>query len=254
MTRLELLKLALLDMLNPVTFRAVSLGDGSVRIEQGDLNERKTGRDWPASATTMIGYDRMTNIETLIWQVLNDEAGEVEGDYIETGVWRGGAAIYARECLSEFGAPERLIFACDSFQGLPQPDAEQFPADYGDLHHTVGFLAVTREEVEANFHRFGTGVDGVRFVEGWFRDTLPTLTDQRFSVVRLDGDMYESTMIGLRSLYPHLSEGGFLIVDDYGAVKGCREAVDNFRQKEGITSPLTRIDWTGAYWRKGGEG
>lgn len=250
MDRLEFLRLALLDLLNPVTYRAISQGDGTVKIEEGDVIDREEGRDWPACATTMIGNKRMLNIEELIHRVLNDENGEVEGDYIETGVWRGGAAIFAREVLNQYGAPERRVFACDSFQGLPEPDAEQFPGDEGDLHYAVDFLRASREEVEANFRRFGTGTDGVQFVEGWFRDTLPTLRNETFSVIRLDGDMYESTMQALENLYPRLSDGGYVIVDDYGAVHGCREAVFDYRRDHGITAPIAEIDWTGAYWQK----
>lgn len=246
---LELLKLALLDALNPVSHSAISQGDGTVVTGQGNLDDRIEGRDWPLCGTTMIGLKRMTNIEQLIFDVLNRRDGEVEGDYIETGVWRGGAAIFARACLDFFGASDRLVYACDSFEGLPKPDAQQFPADAGDLHHTVDFLAASRQEVEDNFRRFGIE-DGVRFIEGWFRDTLPRLADKTFAIVRLDGDMYESTIQGLDCLYPQLSPGGYLIVDDYGAVEGCREAVHDFRELHGINAPIEKIDWTGAFWRK----
>ena len=92
--------------------------------------------------------------------------------------------------------------------------------------------------------------DQVCFLKGWFKDTLPTAPIEKLAILRLDGDMYESTMDGLRSLYHKLSPGGFLIVDDYGAVDACREAVCDFRNEHGIDDEIVKIDWGGVYWQK----
>jgi O-methyltransferase len=73
---------------------------------------------------------------------------------------------------------------------------------------------------------------------------------ERLAVVRLDGDMYESTMDGLKYLYPKLSVGGYLIVDDYGCIPACKEAVHDYRQAYGITDEIHPIDWTGVYWQR----
>jgi len=105
------------------------------------------------------------------------------------------------------------------------------------------------EEVRRNFERFGLLDDRVRFLVGWFRDTLPNAPVERLALIRLDGDMYESTAVALESLYPKLSPGGFVIVDDYG-VPGARAATDDFRAEHGIEEPLELIDWAGAFWRK----
>jgi O-methyltransferase len=92
----------------------------------------------------------------------------------------------------------------------------------------------------------------VRFLPGWFKDTLPPLTGRRpWSLLRLDGDMYDSTTVALESLYPDLSPGGFVVIDDYGAVPQCRQAVEDFRAAQGIEEELRTIDWTGAFWRRG---
>ena len=107
------------------------------------------------------------------------------------------------------------------------------------------------ESVRENFRRYGLLDDRVRFVEGWFRDTLPKLRTNTWALVRLDGDMYESTMDGLINLYDGLSVGGFLIVDDL-ALDPCREAVEDFRRERRIEDPIEEIDWTGGYWRKRG--
>jgi O-methyltransferase len=210
---------------------------------------REEGLDWPLFGQTMVGRKRLRNLRESIETAL---AEEVPGDVIETGVWRGGASIFAKGVLRAHGADgDRVVWVADSFQGLPPPDADSYPADAGGKWHTADYLAVSREEVEENFRRYGLLDDNVRFLEGWFRDTLPTVRDRTWAVVRLDGDMYESTMDGLRNLYPGLSPGGFLIVDDY-SIDVCKQAVHDFRDAEGITEPIEEIDLTGVFWRKPG--
>ena len=112
------------------------------------------------------------------------------------------------------------------------------------------FLAVSVDEVKANFERYGLLDDQVRFLKGWFKDTLPATPIKQLAVARLDGDMYESTMDALGALYPKLSPGGYLIVDDYGAVPACRQAVEDYRTKMGIKEPVQDIDGLGAYWQR----
>jgi hypothetical protein len=112
---------------------------------------------------------------------------------------------------------------------------ERFPADRGDRLHTQPALAVTLDEVKANFEAYGLLDEQVRFLPGWFRDTLPGLENERWSLVRLDGDLYESTLIALEHLYPSLAPEGFLVVDDYGALPACKAAVERFREDHGIT-------------------
>ncbi|RPH80243.1 MAG: hypothetical protein EHM80_05790, partial [Nitrospiraceae bacterium] len=87
---------------------------------------------------------------------------------------------------------------------------------------------------------------------GWFRDTLPTAPISQLAVLRLDGDLYESTMDALNALYPKVSPGGFVVVDDYG-LPTCRAAIDDFRRARGIIDPIHRIDWTGVFWQRSAE-
>jgi O-methyltransferase len=212
-----------------------------------DHDRRLDGRDWPVHAETMVGMVRLDNLQTLLETVL---AEEVPGDVIETGVWRGGASIFMRGVLAAHGDRTRTVWLADSFQGLPPPDEEHYPADRGDQLFTIDFLAVSLEQVKANFERYGLLDDNVRFLPGWFRDTLPDAPVDQLALIRLDGDMYESTMVALDSLYPKLSPGGFVVVDDYGAIPGCKLAVDDFRAAHGIEAALEQIDWTGVYWRR----
>lgn len=210
--------------------------------------EREKGRDRPQYAQTMIGLWRMRNLRTAVETVI---AEGVPGDLIEAGVWRGGASILMRGVLAAHDEPGRRVFAADSFEGLPEPDGERYPLDAADLNYDEEELAVSLEEVRANFERYGLLDDRVRFVEGWFRDTLPALADESFAVVRLDGDLYESTMDGLVNLYPRLAVGGYLILDDYG-FENSRAAVEDYRREHGISEPIERVDWVGAYWRRRG--
>lgn len=212
--------------------------------------DRLVGRDWPPRAETMIGIQRLENLEACIREVVGNG---VPGDFIETGVWRGGATLFMKAMLTALDE-RRTIWIADSFAGLPEPDAEKYAADAGDRHHTKTELAVSQEEVMANFERYGLLDGSVRFLKGWFRDTLPTAPIERLAILRLDGDMYESTMDGLVHLYPKLSPGGFLIVDDWGAVEGCRLAVEDYRKEHAIEEEIVTIDWTGVYWKKAAPG
>lgn len=208
---------------------------------------REGGRDWPRLAHTMIGVKRMNNLQFCVENVLKEG---VPGDLIETGVWRGGACIFMRGILKAYGDNQRTVWVADSFAGLPPPDEAKYPADAGDKHHIIEPLAVGLEQVKMFFERYGLLDDQVRFLKGWFKDTLPTAPIQKLAVARLDGDMYESTMDGLTNLYPKLSVGGYLIVDDYGAVRGCKQAVEDYRQAQGITEPIQPIDGMGVFWQR----
>jgi hypothetical protein len=212
-----------------------------------DAGKRERGLDWPLRAHTMIGNQRLLNVQRLTEDVL---ARGVPGDLIETGVWRGGACILMRAVLKAYGITDRVVWAADSFCGLPEPNAELYPSDQGDRHHTFSALAVSLEEVQANFAKYGLLDDQVRFLKGWFKDTLPAAPIERLAILRLDGDMYESTTDAFVALYDKVSSGGFVIVDDFGAIPACSEAVYDFRSERAITEPMQPIDGLGIYWQK----
>lgn len=202
---------------------------------------------FPPTAHTMIGFDRLDNLQQCVETVLADG---VPGDFIETGAWRGGATIFMRAILEAHGANDRRVWVADSFEGLPPPDVERYPPDAGDTLHTFEEFKVSLGQVKDNFERYGLLDDRVRFLKGWFRDTLPQAPIEKLAVIRLDGDMYESTMDALANLYPKLSTGGYLIVDDYGAFPACRQAVHDYREAHGIGEEIVPVDWSGVYWRR----
>ncbi len=218
-----------------------------VRRAQPDPAVRDEGRDWPSSAETMIGRRRLDNLQYCVIQALTSE---VPGDLIETGVWRGGASIFMRAVLKALGDTDRRVWLADSFRGLPPPDPARYPADAGDLLWRYDDLAIPLEEVKSNFSRYGLLDDQVRFLEGWFDETLPAAPVDRLCVLRLDGDMYQSTMVALSALYPKLSVEGFVIIDDFGAVPACRAAVEDYRRQHDISEEIVPIDWTGVFWRR----
>jgi O-methyltransferase len=208
---------------------------------------RTVGQDWPAEADTMMGLKRLENVQHCVTEVLRKN---VPGDLIETGVWRGGGSIFMRAVLKAYGDRNRIVWVADSFQGLPKPDG-RYQQDAGDQHWEMSdTLGISLEQVKANFTRYGLLDEQVRFLRGWFKDTLPTAPINEIAVLRLDGDMYSSTMDALRSLYHKLSVGGYVIVDDYGAIAACKKAVDDFRAEHNITEPVQQIDWTGVFWEK----
>lgn len=217
-----------------------------VRNFSFDPAKRASGLDWPPLADTMIGLKRLDNLQMCIENVIHNN---IPGDLIETGVWRGGASIFSRAVLKAYGVTDRTVWVADSFEGLPAPDPDNYPQDIGDTHHEIKFLAVSCEQVKANFAKYGLLDEQVKFLKGWFKDTLPGAPIERLAVMRLDGDMYESTMDALINLYPKLSVGGYVIIDDY-TLKGCYQAVHDFRSTYGITDEIIDIDGSGAYWQR----
>jgi hypothetical protein len=209
------------------------------------------GRAMPPSGLTMIGRARLSNIRFCIEQIL--EKG-IPGDLMEAGVWRGGATIYMRAVLREHGVETRSIWVADSFQGVPPPDP-QYPADSDALLHCWTSLAVSQREVESHFRAYGLLDQRVRFLPGWFEDSLRTVPHISLALLRIDADLYGSTTTVLTRLYDRVANGGYVIVDDYGALQSCRRAVDDFRRARGIVDPIVEIDYTGVYWVKtGGRG
>jgi hypothetical protein len=212
-----------------------------------DAHVREHGLDWPAHALTMVGVKRLANLRKLTESVIIDK---IPGDLIETGVWRGGACILMRAILEAHNIQDRVVWVADSFAGLPVGNALEYPADADCRFHTYEQLAVSIEEVQANFREYGFLDERTVFLKGWFKDTLPDAPIERLALMRLDGDMYESTMDALSSLYPRLSYNGYVIIDDYHVVAACKAAVHDYCDKFGITPQINEIDGVGVYWRK----
>lgn len=213
-----------------------------------NLELREKGQDWPMFAHTMIGIDGLNNIQFCIEEVLKNN---IPGDIIETGVWRGGSVILMRAILKAYNITNKIIWVADSFEGLPFPNCEKYPSDSGlDWIHNFPYLQVSLESVMNNFNKYALLDNQVKFLKGWFKDTLPVVPIEKLALIRLDGDLYESTMDALVNLYPKLSVGGYIIIDDYGALETCKKAVDDFRKINNISESIEKSGWTVSYWKK----
>jgi hypothetical protein len=190
---------------------------------------------------------RLNNIHYCMKEILSNH---IPGDFIETGVWRGGATILMKAILKAYGCEDRNVWVADSFEGVPPPNPEKYPDDAGIHLNQLSELAISLEKVQAHFKRYGLLDNKVIFLKGFFSNTLPTAPINQIALLRLDGDLYESTMDGLVNLYPKVAIGGYVIVDDFGAIPACAKAVRDYRQKHNITDPIIRIDWTGVFWQK----
>lgn len=252
MREIEILKRALIDTIYDENARN-NYFNGTLSEEEKDVilstgifdAHTKDGYIQPLRAETMIGMPRLSNFQWCIEQAVENK---IEGDIIETGVWRGGACILATAVVQALGS-DKKVYVSDSFEGLPKPEAK-YSADDNDPHHTLEHLKISLDTVKNNFDRYGFLNDNVVFIKGFFKDSLQKVPFKKLSVLRMDGDMYSSTWEVLTLLYDKLSIGGYLIVDDYNALPACKKAVTDFREKMNIEDEIMRVDWSAIYWIK----
>jgi hypothetical protein len=220
---------------------------------------------------TMLSYERLI---TLYQQAAHCERARVPGCFVECGTWKGGAVAIMALANLRHGDRRRPLHLFDSFEGIPEPDEGADGEKAAREVRSVGGAARGRlSPVEGFYERFADGVGTLeinrrlmeeivrydpaylRYHKGWFQDTVPrdAAGVGPVAILRLDGDWYASTKVCLEHLYGNVVPGGFVVVDDYGHYPGCRKAVDEFLEREGIRPFLTHIDYTGRYWIKPGE-
>ena len=211
---------------------------------------------------TMVTYDGLVNCYHIVKYL--EEAG-IAGAIIETGVWEGGSAAMMAIASKRFRKRNfsyRQFHLFDSFLGLPQPIFEH---DYfecmeqdwgikaedcqGDLKYTGALTAAKSAAEKAMYLLAEYPQTLVTFHVGWFQDTIPVAVDSigEIALLRLDGDLYESTLVALRQLYPLVKKGGFIIIDDWGALKGCRKACEEYFNEIGINPFIHYVDATVRY-------
>lgn len=211
-----------------------------------ELLEKKRHGFVTVLSHTLVGLRRLNHLEYCAREIFSSG---IQGDFVEAGVCQGGASIFLRALQVTLGEAHRNVWAADSFEGLPPSTLSQDQGlDFTESNYP--WLACSQEKVEDHFRRYDLWSDHVRLVKGWFSDTLPGLDTGPISLLRLDADLYQSTMEILNSLYDKVVPGGFIVVDDYGALDACRLAIDTFRDARNIQVPLKWIDWCGVYWRK----
>lgn len=218
-----------------------------VKRKDTDKSLREQGIDAPGDGETMIGLHRLQNLREAVRTII---AEDVPGDILEAGVWRGGASMFMRAALIAYGSPERDVWLADSFAGLPEPDLEKYPQDKDMFLHLIPYMIAPLDRVREGFIRYDLLDDHVHFLKGWFKDTLHVAPVEELALLRVDGDMYESTIQVLDALYHKVAPRGYVIIDDYKAFKECRGATEDFRAAHGITDEIIEVDWTAVYWRK----
>ena len=204
---------------------------------------------------TMTGVARL---EALVRAVRYTHARGIPGAFVECGVWRGGSVLAIIGTLQDEAVDDRDIYLFDTFDGMTRP-TEHDVSDYNppaleeweqarqrDLHpwaEHFGPASFTEESVRQTILATGYPEARVHFVRGRVEDTLPGQAPPVVGLLRLDTDWYESTAHELSHLYPRLSPGGVLVIDDYGHWQGCRRAVDEyFAGREPLL--LQRVDYT----------
>jgi hypothetical protein len=263
---LDLLKKCLVNSIYEDTPAPIFIDGKST--SQYSSERRSTGRDWPTKAHTMIGLQRLNNLHSLAKKVLTEG---IEGDFLEAGVWRGGATIFMRGLLKAYAVRDRLVWVADSFCGFPPSDKissrsysspelltainriEAGDADWKAALETLR-TGTTEVDVMTNFERYGLLDDQVRFLPGFFSDTLPSAPVKKLAILRADGDLYDSTYQILDNLYPRVTPGGFVIIDDYHSFTECRQAVHDYLAATKPDVQLENIDADAVFWQKRGRG
>ena len=180
---------------------------------------------------------------------------QIPGAIVECGVWKGGSMMAVARTLLEQGDSARRLFLYDTFEGMTPPGefdvdylgahASTVEAELGEEQQDFRWNYVPLEEVKRAVLSVGYPADRISLIKGKVEETLPAQAPERIALLRLDTDWYESTKHELETLYPRLSRGGVLIVDDYGHFEGARKAVDEYLQRHKIPMLLHRIDYTG---------
>jgi len=252
-TKLEFVKMALIGCYQDEKSLNEFFNSGSYpetkiiseMIQRPIKPERVEGIDEPVDAFTMIGKKRLDNLHEMLNHVRENN---IDGDLIETGVWKGGATILMK-IYCDLYRMNKKVFVCDSFEGLPKPSGK-FSSDNGDIHYTFKNLAISLTEVQKNFVSFHCLDENVIFIKGFFGESLPNNEQiKKLALLRMDGDMYESTHDVFYALYDKVEHNSPVIIDDY-CLRGCRDCVTDFRAAKKIDEQIFTIDRCGIYWIK----
>jgi O-methyltransferase len=208
-----------------------------------------------ATVSAVAPYTMTTpeRIEAVIRAVEYIVKANIPGAFVECGVWKGGSMMAVAETLLRLGQSDRELYLFDTFQGMATPSerdrdhrGEPAAGALAREPRTSTLWAVAPiEEVRLNMERTGYPMQRVTFVPGLVEETIPREAPQRIALLRLDTDWYKSTRHEMEHLFPHLSSGGVLIVDDYGHWSGARQAIDEYLNDHDVPLLLCRIDYTG---------
>jgi len=180
---------------------------------------------------------------------------KIEGSFVECGVAQGGCAALISMVAANEGL-DRNCWFFDSFEGLPDPTNQDFSEGQTGQHIRPlprGSCLGTYEQVsQLLFSHFGLSKEHITLAKGWFEDTLPVEAKRvgQIALLRIDGDWYESTKCCLETLYDQVSDGGYLIIDDYCSCFGARKATDEFIRNRDIQTLLVPDGRGGCSFKK----
>ena len=197
---------------------------------------------------TLIGYVNLYQTYDAIAQI---EKANVPGAIVEMGVWRGGCGAFMAWCAKKY-TTQRTVWLFDSFEGL-SPFSDEDSEKAAKKQRKGGkVFAAPQKDAEEIVLKLNVR-ERVKIVKGWFKDTVPETKQHigKIALLRLDADIYEPTKYCLNELYDLVSPGGIIIIDDYGAWKGCNRAVYEFFAERGLDRPIYHYPYRGrAYFIK----
>jgi hypothetical protein len=257
---MKFLKQAIIKVLNLAGYSLVKL-DSRTSKDGENSATKNFPPDFPDEAiSTILEVQPYTmtspeRILALIQAVEYVENNKIDGDIVECGVWKGGSMLAAARTLTRSGDQKRHLYLFDTFDGMTAPTEEDvdwtgssaeflLEKDEKDEESRIWCYAPF-ESVRKTMEESGYDKDKIHLIKGKVEETIPLYAPKRIAILRLDTDWYESTKHELTYLFPRLSVGGVIIIDDYGWWKGARLATDEYVQENNLNILLNRIDQTG---------
>jgi O-methyltransferase len=215
-----------------------------------DFDEEKTELIKTVAPYTMTTPERVFVLNEAVKYIIENN---IEGDFVECGVWKGGSMLAVARTLEKLNVTNRQLYLYDTFEGMSEPTEQDKDLDGQSADELLKTHNVTASiwaysgmaEVKKTMALSQYNPANIFYVQGKVEDTLPQSKHDKIALLRLDTDWYESTKIELELLFPKLVSGGVLIIDDYGYWQGARKAVDEYIKENKIKILLNRIDFTG---------
>ena len=208
---------------------------------------------------SMVSYDSCLAMANIVKYC---EDNRLPGRFVETGTWKGGSLAFLAKAHMVWGHKQRELWGFDSFEGIPEPHAEHDPMDWAEQEmkiktedcggrlRSINALVAAEDDVYEIMERIQFPRENLKLFKGWFQDTLPRIKDEEIgdiAILRLDGDLYESTLVCLEKFEPHVINGGFVIIDDWGLAGAQKAVIEYYTKKYGKMPFVHFIDQVSRY-------
>lgn len=232
--------------------------EASARVRRilPEASEEEVTQILLSKPTTMTSEERLWSLLKAVKYV---EGNNIEGDFVESGVWKGGSSRLMAQVLMDSFGPTRDLWLFDTFEGVPAPGEkdvrsngktarELLEQDNRERETSLYWGFAAEEPVKGNLLETGYPIDKLHFIKGDVRETLPKWAPEKIAICRLDTSWYESTKVELETLMPRMTPGGVVIVNAYGDWSGVKMAIDEYFNARDWTPLLHRVDYTGRTW------